>query len=62
MSGLEKEEMRWGWDNVKVGDPLNHIVKKWVTGAAGIGEQQCGRDNTKETMVMTRSGPNKMSV
>jgi len=27
--------------------------KKWVTGAAGIGEQQCGRENTKETMVMT---------
>lgn len=29
------------------GDPTNGLVKKnWVTGAAGIDEQQCGGDKT----------------
>lgn len=50
MSGLEKGKMRRGWGKVKVGDPLNRLVKKWVTGAAGIGEQQCGGDKTGDDM------------
>ncbi len=45
--------MRRGWGNVKKGDSTNRLVKNWVTGAAGIGEQQCGGDKTGETMEMT---------
>lgn len=40
--------MRQGWGKFKVGDPLNRLVRKWVTGAAGIGEQQCGGDKTRD--------------
>jgi len=28
LSGLETGEMRWGWDNIKIGGTLNCIVKK----------------------------------